>query len=149
MVAWSIVLSATDLCTRRIPTPLVWWCAAGLVISALAGGPPVMARVAVGASVLSGLLRLVRGLGVRSRDGAGTAIGGGDIRLGVTLGLFVGWSASSFVGAVVDPLLVAGLASFLALFVVAFRVLVTGWGSWREPLAFGSWLCLAALVIGI
>ncbi len=143
------MLSATDLRTRRIPTSLVWWCAAGLVISALAGGPPVMARAVVGVSVLSGLLRLVRGLGVRSRDGAGTAIGGGDIRLGVTLGLFVGWSASSFVGAVVDPLLVAGLASLLAQFVVVFRALVTGWGSSREPLAFGAWLCLSALVIGI
>ena len=142
------VLSATNLRIRWIPKPLAWWCAAGLAIPALAGSPVAMARAVVGASVLSGLLHLTRGLGARLHDGASGGIRGGDIGMGVPLGLLVGWSVTPVADAVAEPLLVAGLASLLALFVLAFRALVIGRGSWRDPSAFGPWLCSSPSLSG-
>ena len=146
---WSLALSVVDVRTRRLPTPMVWCFAVGVAAGAVTDGPGATVRAVLGAAALAGLLGLVG----RSGQVPGPTIGGGDVRLGVPLGAYVGWSASSVGDAVVDPLLVAGLASLLALGAVGLRVVTAGGGrrgrAWREPLAFGPWLCVAALAIGL
>ena len=148
VVPWSLALSVVDVRTRRLPTPMVWCFTAGVVVGALVDGPPAIVRAAMGATVLAGVL----GLAGRSTRATEPGIGGGDVRLGVPLGAWVGWSGPSTWDALVDPLLVAGGASLLALGAVGLRAVMVDEGErrrvWREPLAFGPWLCVAAVVIG-
>ena len=160
VVIWSVSLSAVDVRTRRLPTPMVRWFAGGMIVLAAVEGTSALGRALLGAGVLAGMLRLAGTLGAGSAGGpqrgshrrSGSGVGGGDVRLGVPLGAFVGLTAAAPSDAVIGALLVAGLAAILSLGQVAVRALVADRGSrrsaWREPLAFGPWLCLAALVVG-
>jgi leader peptidase (prepilin peptidase)/N-methyltransferase len=114
---------------------------AGLVVLTLAGGlasgsmdPAVWSSI--GATAFGGLLLAVRSL-------AGDGLGGGDVRLAVPLGWFLGNTAmgwTDIVNAVAVALLVAAVGALVA----------SGLGRrWREPLAFGPWLCLGALLAGV
>ena len=161
VIIWSVSLSVVDVRTRRLPTPMIRWFGAGLLVLALLEGTPALIRAVVGAGVLAGLLRLAGGVGAGVGAGAGSGmgsdtvrgIGGGDIRLAVPLGGFVGLTGATIIDAIVGSLLVAGLAAVLSLGQVVVRALVADRGSRRgslgEPLAFGPWLCLGAVVIGL
>jgi len=141
LVAWTVPLSIIDLRTRRLPAPMVNRLLAGLVVLTVVGGlasgsmRPAMWSL-VGAVAFGGLL-----LGVRCL--AGDGVGGGDVRLAVPLGWFLGASAvgwTDIVNGVATALLVSAVG---ALAVTAVR------RRWREPLAFGPWLCLGALLAGV
>ena len=88
LAAWSVPLSIVDLRTGRLPSPMVNRLLAGLVVLTLAGGlasgsmRPIVWSL-VGAAAFGGLLLAVRGL-------AGDGLGGGDVRLAVPLGWFLG-----------------------------------------------------------
>jgi leader peptidase (prepilin peptidase)/N-methyltransferase len=114
---------------------------AGLVVLTLAGGlasgsmRPIGWSL-VGAAAFGGLLLAVRGL-------AGDGLGGGDVRLAVPLGWFLGNTAEDWtdiVNAVAVALLIAAVGALVASGVRR---------RWRQPLAFGPWLCLGALLAGV
>lgn len=90
----------------------------------------------IGAAAFGGLL-------VAVRLAAGDALGGGDVRLAVPLGWFLGRSAlrwTDIVALIAMALLVSAVGALLT---SAVR------RRWREPLAFGPWLCLGALLVGM
>jgi leader peptidase (prepilin peptidase)/N-methyltransferase len=141
LAAWSVPLSMVDLRTGRLPFPMVNRLLAGLVVLTLAGGlasgsmRPIGWSL-VGAAAFGGLLLAVRGL-------AGDGLGGGDVRLAVPLGWFLGNTAEDWtdiVNAVAVALLIAAVGALVASGVRR---------RWRQPLAFGPWLCLGALLAGV
>ena len=129
LACWSVALSIVDLRTGRLPTPMVLRLLLGLVALTLAG-------VLLGAATFGGLLLAVRLV-------AGDGLGGGGLRPAVPLGWFLGRSAVGWRD------LVHGVA--LALLVAAVAALVASGirRRWREPIAFGPWLCLGTLVAGV
>ena len=141
LAAWTVPLSITDARTGRLPSRMVNGLLAGLVVLTLAGAlasgsmnPAVWSSI--GAAAFGGLLLAVRSL-------AGDGLGGGDVRLAVPLGWFLGNTAmgwTDIVNAVAVALLVAAVGALVASGVRR---------RWREPLAFGPWLCLGALLAGV
>jgi len=140
LACWLAALSVVDLRTGRLPTPMVLRLLLGLVALTLAGAVVAgmalpVAGALLGAATFGGLL-----LAVRLVDGDGQ---GGDLRLAVPLGWFLGRSAAGLRD------LVRSVA--LALLIAAVAALVTSGirRRWREPIAFGPWLCLGTLVAGV
>ncbi len=141
LAAWTVPLSVADVRTGRLPAAMVNRLMVGLVALTLAAGL-VSGSVRqviwsfAGAATFGGLLLAVRSL-------AGDGLGGGDVRLAVPLGWFLGATAegwSDIVAAVAVALLSAAVGALVA---AGLR------RRWREPLAFGPWLCLGALVAGV
>ncbi len=141
LVAWTVPLAIADIRTRRLPTAMVNRLLAGLVALSLVGGlvsGSVLSIIwsFIGAAAFGGLL-------VAVRLAAGDALGGGDVRLAVPLGWFLGRSAlrwTDIVALIAMALLVSAVGALLT---SAVR------RRWREPLAFGPWLCLGALLVGM
>lgn len=133
LAAVSIVLVLVDLDTRRLPDAIVLPStaigAALLAAAAIANGTPAdLLRAAAGAAILGGLYALIR---LVRPDG----MGGGDVKLAVLLGLFlgdVGWGA----------LAVGGFAAFLAAAIYALLA------RRRGAIAFGPWM-IAGTWLGI
>ncbi len=141
LACWSVALSIVDLRTGWLPTPMVLRLLLGLVALTLTGAVVAgtalpVAGVLLGAATFGGLLLAVRLV-------AGDGLGGGGLRLAVPLGWFLGRSAVGWRD------LVHGVA--LALLVAAVAALVASGirRRWREPIAFGPWLCLGTLVAGV
>ena len=142
LACWSVALSIVDLRTGWLPTPMVLRLLLGLVALMLAGAVVAgtalpMAGALLGAATFGGLLLAVRLV-------AGDGLGGGDLRLAVPLGWFLGRSAVGWRG----PWCMVWR---LALLVAAVAALVASGirCRWREPIAFGPWLCLGTLVAGV
>jgi leader peptidase (prepilin peptidase)/N-methyltransferase len=141
LVAWTVPLAIADIRTRRLPTAMVNRLLAGLVVLSLVGGlvsGSVLSIIwsFIGAAAFGGLL-------VAVRLAAGDALGGGDVRLAVPLGWFLGRLAlrwTDIVALIAMALLVSAVGALLT---SAVR------RRWREPLAFGPWLCLGALLVGM
>ena len=108
----------------------------GLVALTLAGTALPVARAMLGAATFGGLLLAVRLV-------AGNGLGGGDLRLAVPLGWFLGRSAVGWRDLVHGVTLALLAAAVAALVASGIR------RRWREPTAFGPWLCLGTLVAGV
>ena len=124
LACWSVALSVVDLRTGWLPTPMVLRLLLGLVALTLAGAVVAGTALPVAGALL----------------GAATF---GGLRPAVPLGWFLGRSAVGWRD------LVHGVA--LALLVAAVAALVPSGirRRWREPIAFGPWLCLGTLVAGV
>ena len=139
LAAWTVPLSITDARTGRLPSLMVNGLLAGLVVLTLArvlasGSMNPAVWSSIGAAAFGGLLLAVRSL-------AGDGLGGGDVRLAVPLGWFLGNTAMGW----------TDIVNAVALLVAAVGALVASGvrRRWREPLAFGPWLCLGALLAGV
>jgi len=139
MAVGCVALSVVDLRHRRLPTRMVWALGLGLVVLTVPEAraePTTVARMVVGVAAAVLPLAVVRCL-------TSGGVGGGDVRLVVPLGAFVGLRAGSTTAAASGALAGLLVASGLALVVVAARGLA-GRG-WSEPLAFGPCLCFGLL----
>ena len=119
-----MALSVVDFRMGRLTTPMVLRLLLGLVALTLAGAVVAGTALPVAGALL----------------GAATF---GGLLLAVRLGWFLGRSAVGWrdlVHGVALALLVAAVAALVA---SAIR------RSWREPVAFGPWLCLGTLVAGV
>lgn len=121
MILVSIPICICDLRTFRIPDPLV-------AVAVLVIGPVALAvrgplGAATGAVYVSGVLALARGI-------TGGALGGGDVKYGIVVGLATG------------PALAPA-----ALLVAAAAAAVTLWRSGRRKLPFAPMLAAAAVVV--
>jgi len=133
LVSQSIVDAATHRLSRRITMGTILLGAPVLVIAAFIRENP--GRLVV-SFLCSGLLFFVfLLLWVVSRGG----IGGGDVRLAIVMGMYLGWLGASYVlVAVLVASVLAGLAALL--------LLISRRATRTSRLAFGPYLALGTLV---
>jgi leader peptidase (prepilin peptidase)/N-methyltransferase len=133
LVSQSIVDAATHRLSRRITMGTIFLGAPVLVIAAFIRENP--GRLVV-SFLCSGLLFFVfLLLWVVSRGG----IGGGDVRLAIVMGMYLGWLGASYVlVAVLVASVLAGLAALL--------LLISRRATRTSRLAFGPYLALGTLV---
>ncbi len=133
------IAAVWDLAQRRIPNPLiVVGLLAGAVVQTQAGG-----LVGLGMSILGA----AAGLGALLGPFAARWVGGGDVKLLMVVGAFVGWK-----GAVVVLLMGTVAHGLLALVWVAARVVRRGLGGTPEaqprvPHALGFFAATLAHVV--
>ncbi|MGI9860042.1 prepilin peptidase [Moorella naiadis] len=122
-----LVIAGIDLQTCTIPDPLVWLgLAAGLVFLPL-GEVPWSAAL-LGAGLGGGLLLLIA---VLSRGG----MGGGDVKVALVMGLFLGWPET----------LLALFLAVLAGAVVGLMLMLLEHRGRRDPLPFTPFLALGTM----
>jgi len=142
-----LLISVVDLATRRIPNVIVLPAAAvALGLSAL-GIPPGVRRSLIGGVLAFGLFLAVYGLGElflrlvsRGKGVHGPALGAGDVKLALFIGLAVGYP---------------GVVLALFLGAVIGAVVALGWIVWRlargryrpfAAMAYGPYLALGAAI---
>lgn len=128
LAAWTVPLSVADVRTGRLPAAMVNRLMVGLVALTLAAGL-VSGSVRqviwsfAGAATFGGLLLAVRSL-------AGDGLGGGDVRLAVPLGWFLGATAEGWSDIVTA---VAGPGAFPAGIVPAAGTGIGSLSGWNPP----------------
>lgn len=127
----AVALSLVDLVQYRLPNailfPALTASAAVIVIGELADGDAsVLSRAAVGAVVYSGLLFVLHVV-----NPAG--MGFGDVKLGIMLGMFIGWVADSRLDALRAVMLALIIGSLLGLVLGVGRMLLTRLGATFLP----------------
>jgi leader peptidase (prepilin peptidase)/N-methyltransferase len=133
LVTQSIVDAATHRLSRRVTTSTILLGAPLLVIAAVVADDPGRLMVSFGWMVLLFMVFLL--LWVLSRGG----IGGGDVRLAVVMGMYLGWLGASYV-------LVAVIVASVLGGLVAVLLLIGRRATRTTRLAFGPYLALGTLV---
>ena len=136
--AIGVHLSAVDWREHRLPTRIIKRLAvatavAGLIGMLLGAQQASLLDAAIGAAMFGGPILLAHLV-------APAAMGFGDVRLGVVLGLWIGWHAPGLG-------LVALLGAFLLAFPPALWRIVRGNRS--EPIPFGPYLIAAACLVAV
>lgn len=143
-----VVVAAIDLDTRLIPNRLILPASALALILAALGAPPGLRQAVVGGAIALGFFLavmilgqlLLRLLGVDIAR-TGPALGGGDVKLGLFIGLITGYPW------VVQAILVGTLAGGVAAAVViASRALRRQYRPFI-PIAYGPYLAAGALFV--
>jgi leader peptidase (prepilin peptidase)/N-methyltransferase len=137
--AGGLALIRTDLAEHRLPNaimlPTTGVVAALLVIAALlAGRTSAIGGGAAGALLLGGFYAA---LWIAGRDSGG--MGGGDVKLALLVGLFLGWHGWA-------ALALGAAAGFLAGGVVAVALVAAGRADARTRIAFGPFMLLGACI---
>ncbi len=122
-----LVIAGVDLQTCTIPDPLVWLGLAGGLVFLPLGEMPWPAAL-LGAGLGGGLLLLIA---VLSRGG----MGGGDVKVGLVMGLFLGW----------QEVLLALFLAVLAGAVAGLLLVLLGRRGRRDPLPFAPFLALGTM----
>lgn len=133
LVAQSIVDAATHRLSRRITMSTILFGGPLLVIAAIVADDPGRLVVSFACTVLLFVVFLL--LWVLSRGG----IGGGDVRLAIVMGMYLGWLGASYV-------LVAVIVASVCAGIVALLLLVSRRATRTTRLAFGPYLALGTLV---
>lgn len=133
LVGQSIVDAATHRLSRRITTGTIVLGAPLLVIAAVFADDPGRLVVSLACSMLLFVVFLL--LWVLSRGG----IGGGDVRLAIVMGMYLGWLGASYV-------LVAVMVASVCAGIVALLLLIGRRATRTTRLAFGPYLALGTLV---
>jgi len=133
LVAQSIVDAATHRLSRRITMGTIILGAPLLVIAAIVRDDPGRLVVSFACTVL--LFSVFLLLWVLSRGG----IGGGDVRLAIVMGMYLGWLGAKYV-------LVAVLVASVSAGVVALVLLISRRATRTTRLAFGPYLAFGTLV---
>ncbi len=145
--SWLLALSLIDLDTLTLPNRLTQsGLAAGLVFQAIVGWSESGTLVGVAQRLMTGLVAAVIGIWLFDAIALGgafvfgqTAMGGGDAKLAAMMGAWLGW----------QNLL---LASFLSCVLGAFvggGAIALGLLSRRQPMPFGPFLALGALIAAL
>lgn len=133
MVSQSIVDAATHRLSRRVTMGTIFLGAPLLVIAAAVADQP--GRLAVGLFYAGLLFFAFLLLWAVSRGG----IGGGDVRLAIVMGMYLGWlGASHVLMAILAASVLAGLAALL--------LLASRRATRSTRLAFGPYLALGTLI---
>lgn len=131
------ILTVVDLAEHRLPNPLVGGLAVDLAVlltaSAVMTGEWADLRRAVLGLLVCGALYLTMGLTAPGSFGAG------DVKLGMVLGLFLGWFS---LGTVLAGIFAAAVIGG----VVALGALALRRASLSTQLPYGQWLLVGALV---
>lgn len=133
LVAQSVVDAATHRLSRRITMGTILLGAPLLVIAAVVRNDPGRLVVSFACTVLLFVVFLL--LWVLSRGG----IGGGDVRLAIVMGMYLGYLGASYV-------LVAVLVASVSAGIVALLLLISRRATRTTRLAFGPYLALGTLV---
>lgn len=133
LVTQSIVDAATHRLSRRITTGTILLGAPLLAIAAVVADDPGRLVVSIASTVLLFVVFLL--LWVLSRGG----IGGGDVRLAIVMGMYLGWLGASYV-------LVAVMVASVLAGIVALVLLIGRRATRTTRLAFGPYLALGTLV---
>lgn len=133
LVGQSIVDAATHRLSRRITTGTIVLGAPLLVIAAVVRNDLGRLVVSLACSMLLFVVFLL--LWVLSRGG----IGGGDVRLAIVMGMYLGWLGASHV-------LVAVMVASVCAGIVALLLLIGRRATRTTRLAFGPYLALGTLV---
>lgn len=133
LVAQGIVDAATHRLSRRITMSTILLGAPLLVVAAVVRNDPGRLVVSFACTVLLFIAFLL--LWVLSRGG----IGGGDIRLAIVMGMYLGWLGASYV-------LVAIMVASVCAGIVALLLLIGRRATRTTRLAFGPYLALGTLV---
>lgn len=136
LTAVLVVISATDLEYKRIPTRIVYWSLAGAVALAClaAVGESRPGAVVVGAVCAVGFsaaLLLIHELNPKW-------MGFGDVRFALVLGMALGYMGSRAV-------VVCAMTSFLYGSVIGLGLIAIGRGKFGRAVPFGPYLALGAL----
>lgn len=133
LITQSVVDATTHRLSRRVTTSTIMFGAPLLSIAAVVTDNPGRLVVSLACAVLLFIVFLL--LWVLSRGG----IGGGDVRLAIVMGMYLGWLGASFVFvAVIVASVVAGL--------VALLLLIGRRATRTTRLAFGPYLALGTMV---
>lgn len=143
-LSWLLALSLIDLDTMTLPNQLTQsGLVAGLVFRAIAGFFPSLSSVGLMNQLLAGIVGAVLGIWlldmitlIGSVALGQVAMGGGDAKLAAMIGAWLGWK-----------LLLVAL--FLACAVggsVGGGAIALGWLDRRQPIPFGPFLALGALL---
>lgn len=133
LVGQSIVDAATHRLSRRITTGTIVLGAPLLVIAAVVHNDLGRLVVSLACSMLLFVVFLL--LWVLSRGG----IGGGDVRLAIVMGMYLGWLGASYV-------LVAVMVASVCAGIVALLLLIGRRATRTTRLAFGPYLALGTSV---
>lgn len=133
LVGQSIVDAATHRLSRRMTTGTIVLGAPLLVIAAVVRNDLGRLVVSLACSMLLFVVFLL--LWVLSRGG----IGGGDVRLAIVMGMYLGWLGASYV-------LVAVMVASVCAGIVALLLLIGRRATRTTRLAFGPYLALGTLV---
>ena len=133
LITQSVVDATTHRLSRRVTTSTILLGGPLLLIAAFVTDNPGRLVVSLTSAVLLFIVFLL--LWVVSRGG----IGGGDVRLAIVMGMYLGWLGASFVFvAVLVASVVAGL--------VALLLLISRRATRTTRLAFGPYLALGTMV---
>lgn len=142
-----VLISVIDLATRRIPNVVVLPAAALALLLAAAGVGPRWTAALIGGAVGAGFFGVVYLLGVaflhrlgNRAVGRGPALGLGDVRLALFIGLAVGYPA------IVTALLGGTLAGAAGAIVVIVRQIVERRYQPLAAMAYGPYLALGAAI---
>jgi leader peptidase (prepilin peptidase)/N-methyltransferase len=143
-LSWLVVLTFIDLDTFTLPNGLTQsGLVLGLTFQGLLGWSTAGTPDAIAHSLMEGLSGAVLGLwlfDIITWLGSGVmgqaAMGGGDAKLAAMLGAWFGWQ-----GLLLASFLACGLGAFLGMSAIAL-----GWMSRRQPMPFGPYLALGAVV---
>lgn len=133
LVAQSIVDAATHRLSRRITMSTILLGAPLLAVAAVVRNDPGRLVVSFACMLLLFIVFLL--LWILSRGG----IGGGDVRLAIVIGMYLGWLGASYV-------LVAVLVASVLAGMVALLLLISQRATRTTRLAFGPYLALGTLV---
>lgn len=142
-----VLISIVDLATRRIPNGVVLPAAALALLLAVMGVGPRWTAALIGGAVGAGFFGMVYLLGAvllhrlgNRAAGRGPALGLGDVKLALFIGLAVGYPA------IVTALLVGTLAGAVGAIVVITRQLVQRRYQPLAAMAYGPYLALGAAI---
>lgn len=142
-----VLISAVDLTTRRIPNVVVLPAAALALLLAAIGVGPRWTAALIGGAVGVGFFGVVYLLGAallhrlgNRAAGRGPALGLGDVKLGLFIGLAVGYPA------VVTALLAGTMAGAAGAIVVIVRQIVQRRYQPLAAMAYGPYLALGAAI---
>lgn len=130
LAALMVAVAAIDLGHQIIPNALTFiGVIAGLAFALVGWSDIGFVQAVVGAITCGGFLLMV---GLAGRGG----MGGGDVKLGAVMGAFLGWRAGLF----------GILLGFVAGAVVGLGLMIAGRKGRRDPIPFGPFLALGALI---
>lgn len=143
-LSWLLALSLIDLDTMTLPNQLTQsGLVAGLVFQAISGFLPSFSGVSLVNQLLAGIMGAVLGiwlLDIITLLGSiilgQVAMGGGDAKLAAMIGAWLGWKL----------LLVAFFLACTVGAVVGGGAIALGWLNRRQPIPFGPFLALGAIL---
>jgi leader peptidase (prepilin peptidase)/N-methyltransferase len=145
LISWLLALAFIDLDTLTLPNALTQsGLGLGLAAQLLLFAPAPWTGAAAVQTLMGGILGAVLGIWIFDVIGllgtallGQTAMGGGDGKLAALLGAWLGWQ-----GMVLSGFLACGLGAF-----VGGGAIALGWLSRRDPIPFGPFLALGALIV--
>jgi leader peptidase (prepilin peptidase)/N-methyltransferase len=144
LASWLLALSLIDFDTLTLPNPLTQsGLVAGLLFQATQGMAATGHWQLAASALMNGVIGAV--VGIWLLDGIAligswllgqAAMGAGDAKLAAMLGAWLGW----------QPLLLAGFLACALGVVVGGGAIALGWLDRRQPIPFGPFLALGALI---